>query len=163
MYCYVQYGFARPKMHIAMCNMDLDQKCILLCAILWICATKNEGWSWGEGATSCGVFGIGILYILTPRVSWNVFDQVCSFGLEVSNFFIAICMLRFFIAICILRRAICVQYAYCDAIYYFLLKKKGLEYMFILPKKFCNRGWLYVTRMNLYNLIFRMVILLYGI
>ena len=46
----------------------------------------------------------------------NVFDQVCSFGLEVSNFFIAICMLRFFIAICILRRAICVQYAYCDAI-----------------------------------------------
>jgi hypothetical protein len=46
----------------------------------------------------------------------NVFDQVCSFGLEVSDFFIAICMLRFFIAICILRRAICVQYAYCDAI-----------------------------------------------
>ena len=30
----------------------------------------------------------------------NVFDQVCSFGLEVSDFFIAICM----------------QYAYCDAI-----------------------------------------------
>ena len=32
--------------------------------------------------------GLGILYIiLTPRVPWNVFDQVCSFGLEVSNFF----------------------------------------------------------------------------
>ena len=24
---------------------------------------------------------------LTPRVPWNVFDQVCSFGLEVSKFF----------------------------------------------------------------------------
>jgi len=38
----------------------------------------------------------------------NVFDQVCSFGLEVSDFFIAIC---------ILRRVMGVQYAYCDAIW----------------------------------------------
>jgi hypothetical protein len=30
----------------------------------------------------------------TPRVSWNVFDQVCSFGLEVSDFKIATCILR---------------------------------------------------------------------
>jgi hypothetical protein len=39
-------------------------------------------------------FGFG--EFLTPRVRWNVFDQVCSFGLEVSNFFLAICMLRYF-------------------------------------------------------------------
>jgi hypothetical protein len=30
----------------------------------------------------------------TPRVSWNVFDQVCSFGLEVSDFKIATCILQ---------------------------------------------------------------------
>jgi hypothetical protein len=41
-----------------------------------------------------------------PRVPWNVFDQVCSFGLEVSVFFIAICMLRFLL-----------QYAYCNVQY----------------------------------------------
>jgi hypothetical protein len=41
-----------------------------------------------------GMFGFG--QFLTPRVRWNVFDQVCSFKLEVSNFFIAICMLQYF-------------------------------------------------------------------
>jgi len=75
---------------------------------------------------------------VSPRVPWNVFDQVCSLGLEVSDFFTAICMLRFFIAICILRRAICVQNAYCGNIDSFLLNQKGLDSMSILPKKFCN-------------------------
>jgi hypothetical protein len=78
-------------------------------------------------------------------VPWNVFDQVCSFGLEVSIFFIAICMLRFFIAICILRRAICVQY--CDAIDNFLLNKKGLVLLSILPKKSCN---MHIARRNMH-------------
>ena len=59
---------------------------------------------------------------------WNVFDQVCSLGLAVSDIFIAICMRRFFIAICILR---------CN-IDSFLLNQKGLDSMSILPKKFCN-------------------------
>jgi hypothetical protein len=40
--------------------------------------------------------------IISWRFRRNVFGQVCSFGLEVSDFFIAICMLQFFIAICIL-------------------------------------------------------------
>jgi len=44
---------------------------------------------------------IALIHIIM-WVPWNVFDQVCSFGLEVSDFFIAICMLQFFIAICIL-------------------------------------------------------------
>ncbi len=34
--------------------------------------------------------------------------------------------------------AICMQYAYCDAIDSFLLNQKGLESMSILPKNFCN-------------------------
>jgi len=34
--------------------------------------------------------------------------------------------------------AICMQYAYCDAIDSFLLNQKGLESMSILHKKFCN-------------------------
>ena len=70
-----------------------------------------------------------------------MFDQVCSFGLEVSDFFIAICMLRFFIAICILRRAICVR---CN-IDCFLLNQKDLESMSILPKNFCN---MHIARCN---------------
>jgi hypothetical protein len=62
-------------------------------------------------------------------------------------FFIAICMLRFFIAICILRRALCVQYAYCDAIDTFLLNQKGLESMSILLKNFCN---MHIARHNMH-------------
>jgi len=73
----------------------------------------NEGgFMGGEGRFN----SVNSYYHGEQWVPWNVFDQVCSFGLEVSDFFIAKCMLRFFIAICILRRAICVQYAYCDAI-----------------------------------------------
>jgi len=76
-------------------------------------------------------------------VPWNVFDQVCVFGLEVSDFLIAICMLRFFIATC----TICVQYAYCDVIDSFLLNQKGLESMSILPKNFCN---VHIARRNMH-------------
>ncbi len=99
--CYSsQYGFG-PKMHIAMCNMDsCDQK--------WRLKLRRRRHLWSVRDW--------VFFTSNTRVPWNVFDQVCSFGLEVSNFFIALCMLRFFIAICILRRVICVQYAYCDAI-----------------------------------------------
>ena len=115
-----------------MCNMDLDQKCILLCAI-WIRATKNEGWSWGEGAT-CGVFGIGYSLHLTPRVPWNVFDQVMHAAIFYRNMHIATCNMR---AVCILR---------CN-IDSFLLNKKGLESMSILPKNFCN---MHIARCNMH-------------
>ena len=73
---------------------------------------NDEGFTGGEGGfNSINSYSHGEQWVL-----WNVFDQVCLFGLEVSDFFITICMLQFFIAICILRRAICVQYAYCNAI-----------------------------------------------
>ena len=39
------------------------------------------------------------------------------------------------------------QYAYCDAIDSFLLNKKGLESMSILPKKFCN---MHIARRNMH-------------
>jgi len=41
-----------------------------------------------------------------PMVPWNVFDQVCSFGLEVSNFLLQCACCNFLS-----------QYAYCDVQY----------------------------------------------
>ncbi len=73
---------------------------------------NERGFMGGEG----GFNSVNSYYHGKQWVPWNVIDQVCSFGLEVSDFFIAICMLQFFIAICILQHAICMQYAYCDAI-----------------------------------------------
>ena len=64
-----------------------------------VVTSGNEGgFMGGEG----GFNSVNSYYHGEQWVPWNVFDQVCSFGLEVSDFFIAKCMLRFFIAICIL-------------------------------------------------------------
>jgi hypothetical protein len=41
-------------------------------------------------------YTMGDLSSLAALFGDGVGDQVCSFGLEVSDFFIAICMLRFF-------------------------------------------------------------------
>ncbi len=73
--------------------------------------------------------------VLTPRVPWNVFDQVFSFGLEASIFCIIICMLRFFNAIPILRHAICILRCNIDS---FLLNEVVLGTKCILPKILCN-------------------------
>ena len=53
-----------------------------------------------------------------PRVPWNVFDRACLFGLEVSDFFYRNMHAAIFNAIHILQHAICVQYAYCNALQY---------------------------------------------
>ena len=64
-----------------------------------VVTSGNEGgFMGGEG----GFNSVNSYYHGKQWVPWNVFDQVYSFGLEVSDFFIAICMLQFFIAICIL-------------------------------------------------------------
>jgi len=57
---------------------------------------------------TCGLFGIGYSFSdLTPRVSWNAFDQVCLFGLDVSDFY------RIMHAAIFYRNT---QYEYCNAI-----------------------------------------------
>jgi hypothetical protein len=62
-----------------------------------------------------------------PRVPWNVFDRVCLCGLEVSNFFIAICMLQFLsqYAYCDMQYA-CNMHIACHNIDSFVLNQKGL-------------------------------------
>jgi hypothetical protein len=63
-----------------------------------------------------------------PRVPWNVFDQVCSFGLEVSVIFYCNMHAAFFyrnmhIVTCDMG-AICILRCNMDS---FLLYQKGLE------------------------------------
>jgi len=55
-----------------------------------VVTSGNEGgFMGGEG----GFNSVNSYYHGEQWVPWNAFDQVCSFGLEVSDFFIAICML----------------------------------------------------------------------
>jgi len=63
------------------------------------------------------------------------------------------------IALCILQRAICMQYLLRCNIDSFLLNKKGLESMSILPKNFCN---MYIARRNMHIAIEFILPLTYG-
>ena len=82
-----------------------------------------------------------------PRVPWNVFDQVCSFGLEVSNLLLQYACCNFYrnthIVSCNMH-AICILWYNIDS---FLLNQKGLVDISILLKNiYCK---MHIARSNM--------------